>query len=38
MINSTKEKKKEKKKKEKKEVRFHEVQLEIPTYLLLNRP
>ena len=34
MINSTKEKKK----KEKKEVRFHEVQLEIPTYLLLNRP
>jgi hypothetical protein len=31
MINSTKEKKK-------KEVRFHEVQLEIPTYLLLNRP
>lgn len=32
MINSTKEKKK------KKEVRFHEVQLEIPTYLLLNRP
>jgi hypothetical protein len=33
MINSTKEKKKKKK-----EVRFHEVQLEIPTYLLLNRP
>jgi len=26
------------KKKKKKEVRFHEVQLEIPTYLLLNRP
>ena len=32
MINSTKEKKK------KKEVCFHKVQLEIPTYLLLNRP